>query len=47
MGRGDDELGANLLAIYLDTLSNFARQLSHVILVNSGVKLACRGSALP
>jgi len=45
MGNGDDKLGANLMGVYLDTLSNFARELSHVILVNSGVKLACRFSS--
>ncbi len=45
MGRGDDKLGANLMAVYLDTLANFATDISHVILVNSGVKLACKGSA--
>jgi hypothetical protein len=44
LGRGDDEPGGNLLAIYLDTLGDFARDISHVILVNSGVKLACNGS---
>jgi hypothetical protein len=44
LGRGDDELGGNPLAIYLDTLGDFARDISHVILVNSGVKLACNGS---
>lgn len=45
LGRGDDELGANLMAVYLDTLGNFAPSISHVILVNSGVKLACNGSS--
>ena len=44
MGRGDDKLGANLMGVYLDTLANFATDISHVILVNSGVKLACKGS---
>jgi len=45
LGRGSDELGTNLLGVYLDTLSNFARDLSHIVLINGGVKLACRGSA--
>ncbi|MCK4837502.1 MAG: sulfurtransferase-like selenium metabolism protein YedF [Desulfobulbaceae bacterium] len=45
MGRGDDQLGANLMGVYLDTLANFATDISHVILVNSGVKLACKDSA--
>ena len=44
MGRGDDELGANLMTVYLDTLGNFATDISHIILVNSGVKLACKDS---
>ena len=44
MGHGADELGANLLGVYLDTLGNFATDISHIILVNSGVKLACKGS---
>ena len=44
MGRGDDQLGEKLMGVYLDTLSNFARDITHLILVNSGVKLACRGS---
>lgn len=44
MGRGDNKLGANLMGVYLDTLANFATDISHVILVNSGVKLACKGS---
>lgn len=46
MGRGDDTLGASLMGVYLDTLSNFAGEISHLILVNSGVKLACQGSAV-
>lgn len=46
LGKGDDTLGANLMGVYLDTLSNFASDISHVILVNSGVKLACQGSAV-
>lgn len=44
MGDGDDKLGANLMGVYLDTLSNFAHDISHIILVNSAVKLACQGS---
>ena len=46
MGKGDDTLGANLMGVYLDTLSNFANEISHIILVNSGVKLACKGSTV-
>jgi len=44
LGRGDDDLGRVLMAAYLDTLSQFARRISHVILMNSGVKLAVEGS---
>jgi selenium metabolism protein YedF len=44
MGTGDDTLGEKLMGVYLDTLSNFANEVSHIILVNSGVKLACHGS---
>lgn len=44
LGRGDDTLGANLMTVYLDTLANFAPDISHIILVNTGVKLACTGS---
>jgi selenium metabolism protein YedF len=44
MGRGDDALGAILMAAFLDTLSQFKEELSHVIFVNTGVKLAAAGS---
>ena len=44
LGIGDDDLGATLMEVYLDTLANFAADISHLILVNSGVKLACRDS---
>jgi selenium metabolism protein YedF len=44
MGRGDDDLGRKLMKVYLDTLSHFAREISHLIFVNSGVKLAVEGS---
>ncbi len=44
LGRGDDVLGKTLMAAYLDTLSQFAKEISHVILMNSGVKLAAEGS---
>lgn len=43
MGRGDDELGLILMRAYLDTLTNFAKEISHIILVNGGVKLATEG----
>ncbi len=44
MGRGDDELGAVLMEAFLDTLAQFQDELSHVIFVNAGVKLAVEGS---
>lgn len=44
MGRGDDSLGEKLLAAFLDTLANVAPRVSHLVLVNGGVKLACAGS---
>lgn len=46
MGRGDDGLGAILMAAFLDTLSHFKGALSHVIFVNGGVRLAVQGSAV-
>jgi selenium metabolism protein YedF len=44
MGRGDDRLGAVLMEAFLDTLSQFKGELSHVIFVNAGAKLAVEGS---
>ncbi|MEJ2031700.1 MAG: sulfurtransferase-like selenium metabolism protein YedF [Deltaproteobacteria bacterium] len=44
MGRGDEELGAILMTAYIDTLSHFAGDISHIILINSGVHLAVEGS---
>ena len=44
MGRGDDGLGARLMAAYFDTLAQFAENITHVTLVNSGVKLIATGS---
>ena len=44
MGKGDDELGASLMTAYLDTLSHFAKDISHIILINGGVRLAVEGS---
>jgi selenium metabolism protein YedF len=44
MGRGDDELGAVLMAAFLDTLSQFKGEISHAIFVNSGARLAVEGS---
>jgi selenium metabolism protein YedF len=44
MGRGDDDLGRILMGAYFETLTHFVREISHIILVNSGVKLAVDGS---
>ncbi len=44
MGCGDDELGATLMATFLDTLSQFNGLLSHAIFVNAGAKLTVAGS---
>jgi selenium metabolism protein YedF len=44
MGRGDDELGGVLMEAFLDTLSQFQGELSHVIFVNVGARLAAKGS---
>ncbi len=44
MGRGDDQLGAILMAAFLDTLSQFKGTISHAIFINSGAKLTVQGS---
>jgi selenium metabolism protein YedF len=44
MGRGDDELGATLMAAFLDTLSHFQGEISHGLFVNAGAKLTVEGS---
>jgi selenium metabolism protein YedF len=44
MGQGDDELGRSLINAYMETLLHFAKDLKHITLVNSGVKLAVEGS---
>lgn len=46
MGRGDDELGAILMKAYFETLSHFAKEITHIAFVNAGVKLAIKGSAV-
>ena len=46
MGRGDEELGTTLMASFLDTLSQFKDELSHLIFVNAGAKLVAEGSAV-
>lgn len=44
MGQGDDGLGSRLMAAYFDTLAQFAKDITHVTLVNSAVKLIAQGS---
>jgi len=44
VGRGDDRLGGILMAAFLDTLGHFEGEVSHVIFVNAGAKLAVEGS---
>lgn len=44
VGRGDDTLGATLMAAFLDTLSHFKDEISHVIFLNGGARLAVEGS---
>jgi selenium metabolism protein YedF len=44
MGHGDDDLGATLMAAFLDTLSHFKDEISHAIFVNAGARLAVEGS---
>ncbi len=44
MGRGSEELGRILMRTFLQTLEQSEVQLQKIILLNSGVKLACAGS---
>jgi len=44
MGAGDDGLGGLLMGTFLSTLEDFAREVSHILLVNAGVKMVCTGS---
>lgn len=46
MGLGDEKLGELLMGNFLSTLGDFVREVSHILLVNGGVKLACEGSDL-
>lgn len=41
LGRGDDELGAKLMATFLANLSELGESLWRVILLNGAVKLSC------
>lgn len=44
MGRGSEELGSILIRAFLHTLGEADIKPAKIILVNSGVKLACEGS---
>lgn len=44
MGRGSEELGKILMRSFLQTLEQSEVQPNKIILLNSGVKLACQGS---
>lgn len=47
LGRGDEELGAKLMANFLGSLPEFGAELWRIILLNGAVKLAAReGPAL-
>lgn len=44
LGRGDDELGAKLMASFLRTLLAAEKKPDRIIFYNSGVKLLAQGS---
>ena len=44
MGRGSEELGKVLMRSFLQTLEQSDVQPKKIILINNGVRLACRGS---
>lgn len=44
IGRGSDELGRILVKALLNTLSDNEKLPEKIVLINSGVKLACEGS---
>ncbi len=44
LGRGSEELGKILMRSFMQTLEQLEAQPQKIILVNSGVKLACEGS---
>jgi len=46
IGKGDDELGLVLIGAFFETLSLRAQDFSHVLMVNSAVKLACENSTV-
>ena len=44
IGRGDDELGSSLMMNFLHQLGEAENPPEHIVLMNSGVKLAVEGS---
>ncbi len=46
LGGGDPELGKLLMEKYLYALARAEQVPGHIILMNSGVKLACEGSTV-
>ena len=44
MGQGDDSLGRTLMAAFLDTLAHFKDEVSYVVFVNGGARLAVEDS---
>ena len=44
IGRGDDELGSNLMLNFLHHLSEAERVPDHLVMMNAGVKLVTEGS---
>ena len=46
MGQGDEELGGRLISNFLKTLLNAEKKPQMLVLYNSGVKLAAKGSPI-
>jgi len=46
LGRGSEELGRVLIRSFMHTLRESSNRPAKVIFINSGVKLACEGSAV-
>ena len=44
MGRDDDGLGAVLMTAFLESLNHSVNEFSHILMVNSAVKLVCESS---
>ncbi|MGD9142215.1 MAG: sulfurtransferase-like selenium metabolism protein YedF [Dehalococcoidia bacterium] len=44
LGRGDDELGMNLMSNFLRLLEESEEKPARILFLNSGVRLVCEGS---